>query len=256
MVEVAVTNVVKVFSQKRQRKVVALDGATFQAKTNEFVAVLGPSGCGKSTLLRIIAGLEQPTEGLVKIGEQPVTEPVDRLGMIFQDSVLLPWRDVISNIMLPLEMKHMDIDANRANVDALIKLVGLSGFESSYPYQLSGGMGQRVALCRALVIQPDLLLMDEPFGALDAITRERMSVELLKIWSNFRMTIIFVTHSIPEAVFLADRILVMSPRPGKFVSEFVNNTARPRKLSMLDDLEMRELAREIRTAIQGDQPYD
>jgi NitT/TauT family transport system ATP-binding protein len=250
MSEISVRNISKIYASKHA-DIVALENVTFDANQNEFVAIVGPSGCGKSTLLKIIAGLDTPTTGEVRIGQKLVRGPTDKLGMVFQSPVLLPWRDVKSNIVLPLEIQNLNSVESRRKVDDLIELVGLTGFGNRYPFQLSGGMQQRVSLCRALVIEPDVLLMDEPFGALDAMTRERMGIELLKIWSNFKKTIIFVTHSIPEAVFLADRVLVMSARPGRILSEIKSNIPRPRTLEMLDGGEIGNISRKIRAQIEG-----
>lgn len=193
----------------------ALRGVTFGVEEREFVAVVGTSGCGKSTLLRILGGLMPHSSGDVELYGEPVRGPVAEIGIVFQTPVLLPWRSVRRNIELQLDIRRIDRADHANDVRDLIALVGLQGFEERKPYELSGGMQQRVALCRALIHQPSLLLMDEPFGALDALTRETMNLELQRIWMETQKTIIFVTHSIIEAVFLADRVVVMSPRPGE-----------------------------------------
>jgi NitT/TauT family transport system ATP-binding protein len=210
----------------------ALEAVSLSVESGEFVSILGPSGCGKSTLLRIIAGLIPASSGSVWLAEERVVGPRDDVAMVFQSPALLPWRTVLPNIELPVEVKGLARTAHRERARALIKLVGLEGFEDRYPYQLSGGMQQRVSLCRALVCDPRVVLMDEPFGALDAITREQMNVELQRIWLEKRTTIVFVTHSIPEAIFLSDRILVMSSRPGTIKSQVTVPFGRPRGLDV------------------------
>lgn len=214
----------------------ALSDVTFDVAEHEFVAVVGASGCGKSTLLRIIGGLMPLNNGTVSISGKPVRGPVPEIGIVFQTPVLLPWRTVRRNIELQLDIRGLDKRDYAKDVEELISLVGLDGFEDRSPYELSGGMQQRVALCRALIHQPSLLLMDEPFGALDALTRETMNLELQRIWLETRKTIMFVTHSIMEAVFLADRVVVMTSRPGQ-VCEIVSvDLPRPRTFeSMKED---------------------
>jgi NitT/TauT family transport system ATP-binding protein len=199
----------------------------------EFVSVVGPSGCGKSTLLRVIAGLRPMTSGAVTVDGVSVTSPIPKVGMVFQASVLLRWRTIIDNVLLPAELAGLNPRSYRQRADELLDLVGLSEFSQKYPKELSGGMQQRASLCRALLLDPPLLLMDEPFGALDAMTRDEMNLELLRIWGETggdtgRKTIVFVTHSIPEAVFLSDRIVVMSARPGQITDTVEIDLPRPR----------------------------
>lgn len=206
----------------------ALRDVSLSVAEGEFVCLLGPSGCGKTTLLRIIAGLESPTEGEVRVDGVPVDGPTPRLGMIFQDYSLYPWRRVIDNIAFGLELANIQKAERLARAEEYLDLVGLEGFANSFPYELSGGMRQRVAVARALATDPAVVLMDEPFGALDAQTRNAMQLELLEIWTKTKKTVLFVTHSVDEAVFLADRIVVLSPRPGR-VREIIEVTEpRPR----------------------------
>lgn len=216
-----------------QGMVEALSNVNFDVAEHEFVAVVGASGCGKSTLLRIIGGLASPSNGSVSINGSPVRGPASEIGIVFQTPVLLPWRTVRRNIELQLDIRKLDKQAYAQDVDALVSLVGLKGFENRRPYELSGGMQQRVALCRALIHRPSLLLMDEPFGALDALTRETMNLEVQRIWMETKKTIVLVTHSITEAVFLADRVVVMTSRPGRVREIVPVNLARPRTFESL-----------------------
>lgn len=219
----------------RTGDVLAVSDLTFHVWEREFVALLGSSGCGKSTVLKMIAGLMAPTKGEVLVKDRPVTEPLESVGMVFQSPVLLRWRTVLGNVLFPADALGRGRAAYRERALELLKLVGLEGFEGKYPYELSGGMAQRVSLSRALLLDPDLMLMDEPFGALDALTREEMNLELLLIWEERRKTILFVTHSISEAVFLADRVLVMTPRPGRVAVDLSIDLPRPRLNAMRAD---------------------
>lgn len=218
---------------------------------NEFVCVVGPSGSGKSTLLHILAGLTAPTSGTVCYEDKPLMQPNRKIGFVFQSANLMPWRSVLDNIALPLELAgaaKMDRDAA---AQELIDLVGLRGFEAAHPAKLSGGMAQRVAIARALITQPDVLLLDEPFGALDALTREQLGEELLRIWQDkARSAVVMVTHSISEAILLADRVVVMSPRPGHIEAEFEVSLPRPRRLDDLGHPDAVRLAKDIRAAIR------
>jgi NitT/TauT family transport system ATP-binding protein len=214
----------------RTGAVEALRGMDLQVDDGEFVAVVGRSGCGKSTLLRIIAGLLPPTEGRVVVDGTPVVGPRRDIAMMFQRPALLPWRNVLHNVMLPVEIFGWKRREHRAMAGQLLEMVGLAGFEKRLPHELSGGMQQRVALCRALIQRPRLLLMDEPFSALDALTREELSVELQRIHMEVRTTMVFVTHSIEEAVLLADHVVVMSPRPGQLRKVVEVDIPRPRSL--------------------------
>ena len=224
----------------------ALEDISFDVHAREFVCVLGPSGSGKTTLLRILAGLIPPTSGSFTFGhgEQP------SIGMVFQQANLMPWRTVTDNIKLPLEVKQADEQTARSKTQELIELVGLQGFEDSLPRDLSGGMAQRVAIARALIHDPDLLLLDEPFASLDAMTRERMWTELLRIWESKQKTVIMVTHSINESLFLADRVLVLTQRPGKVKLDLLVNLPRPRVADIRYTPHFGALARKLRAAIE------
>ncbi|MFG2764037.1 ABC transporter ATP-binding protein [Streptomyces rubiginosohelvolus] len=200
--------------RSKKRDVTALSDVSLDVAPGEFVAIVGPSGCGKSTLLKLVAGLLTASSGDVLLGGERVTGPRHDIGYVFQRAALLEWRSALRNILLQAEIRRMEPAVARARADELIRMTGLGGFEDAYPHELSGGMQQRVALCRALLHEPPVLLMDEPFGALDALTREQMNTELNRIWRTTGTTVLLVTHSISEAVYLADRVVVMSPRPG------------------------------------------
>jgi len=227
----------------------AIAEVSLGVRENEFVTLVGPSGCGKSTLLKLVSGLIPVTGGTIHVREQLVREPFSDVGFVFQHPVLLPWRTVLGNILFSIEMLGKKEEEFVDQARDLIKLAGLEGFENKYPRELSGGMQQRVAICRALIHDPSLLLMDEPFGALDAMTREEMSFELLRIWEERRKTILFVTHSIPEAILLADRVVVMTPRPGKIERIFEINLPRPRVYEMEFNERFKALNSEIRSLI-------
>jgi NitT/TauT family transport system ATP-binding protein len=229
-----------------------LKDVTFDVKSGEFVCLVGPSGCGKSTLLRILAGLLRPDEGRVWLAGEPMTAPRRQVGLVFQQANLMPWRTVMGNVMLPLELSVVSQEQARAQARGLIDLVGLGEFVRAYPAELSGGMAQRVAIARALAYDPAVLLLDEPFGSLDALTRERMGQELLRIWRARRKTVLMVTHSVPEAVFLADRVLVLSPRPGTVTAASAVELPRPRDLTLLESKAFGALARRVRAAIRAD----
>jgi NitT/TauT family transport system ATP-binding protein len=215
-----------------EKALTALDGISLDISPGEFVSILGPSGCGKSTFLRCIAGLEEVTSGSLAVEGREVTGPPDHVGMVFQRDALLEWRDIERNILLPVEFAHKPVQDYRAHLAELLQLTGLTDFADRYPRELSGGMRQRAAICRALIDNPHLLLMDEPFGALDALTRDQMNVELQRIWTKTRNTVVFVTHSIGEAVFLADRVVVFSPRPGRIADVIEVDLPRPRRLAV------------------------
>ena len=222
----------------------ALDDFNLNIKKHEFLSIIGPSGCGKTTFLRILAGLIQPNSGEVTINGTKVTNPGPDRAMVFQEIVLMPWRNTLRNVMFGIEMKEGRMKSKARAMD-LIKLVGLEGFEKYYPDELSGGMRQRVGIARALAVDPEILLMDEPFGSLDAQTRENLQDELLRIWEIQRKTVVFSTHSIEEAIYLSDRIAVMTPRPGK-VKEIVKVTlSRPREYSQKMSAEFTELRRVV-----------
>jgi NitT/TauT family transport system ATP-binding protein len=228
----------------------ALEDITFSVSAEQFVCVLGPSGCGKTTLLRLMAGLLTPTYGEVIFENDSLVSPRHRVGMVFQKANLMPWRTVLGNILLPLEIQHVPRQEAMEKARVLIELVGLTGFEDSLPRDLSGGMAQRVAIARALIHEPDLLLLDEPFGSLDALTRERMGSELTRIWQARRKTVVMVTHSISESLFLADRVLVLSPRPGKLCLDLTVNLPRPRVEDIRYTQDFSSLSRQVRLAIE------
>jgi NitT/TauT family transport system ATP-binding protein len=231
--------------------VVALDDVTLSLSRESFVCLVGPSGCGKSTLLRILAGLLAPTSGRALLDGQPITHAQRRIGIVFQKANLMPWRTVYGNLTLPLELSGLPTAERERRAQTMLELTGLEGFAETYPAALSGGMAQRVAIGRALIHYPEVLLMDEPFGSLDALTREQMSEELLHIWAKHRKTVLMVTHSIPEAVLLADRVLVMSPRPGRLVADVAIPLPRPRSLDVLHRPDFVALTEQLRHNIQS-----
>ncbi len=235
---------------KAKNRLVAVEGFDLSVVAGEFVALLGPSGCGKSTVLRMAAALEQPSGGSVTVNGRPPQEIAaeHRLGVAFQDHALLPWLDVKANVALPFQVARRPVDWQQ--VGALIGLVGLNGFERSRPKQLSGGMRQRTSIARALALQPDVLLLDEPFGALDPVTRRHLNVELQRIWAQQRITTLLVTHSVEEAVFLADRVVVMSGRPGRIIREVVVDFERPRHPEVMRTHQFHELVDSLTMAFE------
>jgi NitT/TauT family transport system ATP-binding protein len=248
---IAIEGISHVYEALDGTAVAALDAIDLTIRENEFVAIVGPSGCGKSTLLRIIAGLVRPTRGRVTVGGDPVTGPRADIGIVFQSPTLLPWADLITNVVFPLRIAGRLDASGYASARQLLALAGLSGFERKMPSELSGGMQQRVALCRALVQNPRILLMDEPFGALDALTREEMSLELIRICGENPKTIYFVTHSISEAVLLADRVVVMSPRPGRVTDIIDFILPSPRSFDLVSDAAFIGATQRIRHHIFG-----
>jgi NitT/TauT family transport system ATP-binding protein len=238
-------NVTKVFGET----VTALEGANFDIRAGEFISLVGPSGCGKSTLLRLVAGLIEKTSGDVKVNDDLVTKPRTDIGMMFQKAVLLDWRTAIENVLLPSEMKHRITQEDKDKAMASLELVGLKGFEFHFPKQLSGGMQQRVALARLIQTGADIMLMDEPFGALDEFTRERLNVELMRIVGELKATTLFVTHNIQEAIYLADRVMVMTPRPGKIAEIIEVKFERPRDISIQTSREFNIIIEQVRDTL-------
>lgn len=228
------------------RPLQALSAINFKATRGEFISIVGTSGCGKTTLLKIAAGLVSPTNGEIRIFGQPVRGPTQDIGFVFQTAVLLRWRTILQNILLQAEVRKVDMMEYEARARSLLAIVGLAGFENKYPYQLSGGMQQRASICRALLHDPPLLLMDEPFGALDAMTREAMHLELQEIWMDSGKTVLFVTHSIAEAVFLSNRVIVLSSRPGRIREDVNIDLARPRELGLEEEPQFGRLVNYIR----------
>jgi NitT/TauT family transport system ATP-binding protein len=246
---ISVEHVGKRYQTRSRSIVTALEDVSLEVHADEFLTIVGPSGCGKSTLLKLIGGLLTPSEGIIRMRGAPLDGPSPDVGMVFQSPVLLPWRSVLDNVLFPIEILRWSRARYRAEAERLIALVGLGGFERSIPRELSGGMQQRVAICRALIHDPALLLMDEPFGALDAMTREEMAMELLRVWSERRKTVVFVTHSIPEAILLADRVAVMTPRPGRIVEVLPIDLPRPRSIQMVFSPDFQKYAEAVRAAI-------
>jgi NitT/TauT family transport system ATP-binding protein len=232
-----------------QRRLGALSDVSFNVFQGEFVCFLGPSGCGKSTLLRVLSGLLRPTVGQAYLWGEAIDGPSANVGLVFQEPNLMPWRSALDNITLPLEIHGVHRPVARQRAIDLIELVGLEGFERSYPHELSGGMAQRVAIARALIYDPEILLLDEPFGALDALTRERMNLELLRIWSARNKTVVMVTHNIQEAILLSDRVMVMTSRPGRVIADLPVSLSRPRSPDIAYSDAYVELARRVREAI-------
>ena len=246
---IAASSVGKTYSTASGDKVLALENLNVSIAHGEFVTLVGPSGCGKSTFLRILAGLEPASGGSLSIGGHAVSGPSPDVGVVFQSATLLPWLTVAQNASLPLRVGPARGRAP-TGVQALLEMAGLNGFENKYPYELSGGMQQRAAICRALARDPEILLMDEPFGALDALTRERLNVELQRIWQASGKTVLLITHSIAESVFLSDRVLVMSPRPGRILADFAVTLPRPRDFaSTPEHLDYLRLTKEIRSVL-------
>lgn len=251
---VALCGVNMTYPARRGENVLALEDVSLDIRPGEFVTIIGPSGCGKSTLLKIIAGLVRPSSGEVSLGGSEVTGPSADVGLVFQQPVLLPWRTVSKNVSLPLEvLRDKRGRAERhSSVQQLLDLVGLGERGQHYPLELSGGMQQRVSIARALVHDPDVLLMDEPFGALDALTRDQMSFELLRIWHERSKTVVFVTHSIPEAILLADRVVVMSKSPGKIAEIIDIDLPRPRRNEMINTTEFGAYVQRARVLLSAE----
>jgi len=229
----------------------AVEDVSFELQENSFVSIVGPSGCGKSTLLRMAAGLIQPSGGTIMVRGAPVVGPLRDVGMVFQSPVLLPWRTALGNILFVAEMGGLRAAAHRRRAEELMALAGLAGFERNYPHELSGGMQQRASICRAMLLKPSLILMDEPFGALDVITRERMGFALQTLWNESRSTVLFVTHSITEAVLLSDTVIVMTSRPGRIRDVVPIDLPRPRRSETLREPRFIELSARVRDGIEA-----
>ena len=251
--EIMLDNIGMTYKTDDNRDVTALTSVTLDIKKGEFISLLGPSGCGKTTLLRIIADLLTPTQGTITVGgESPHAARLkQRYGIVFQSPTLYDWRTVKKNIMLPLEIMHVPKAERSERADKMLELVGLSDFANHYPNQLSGGMQQRVGIARALAIRPEILLMDEPFSALDEFTREKLHIDLLKIWRKTNKTIVFVTHNIQESVFLSDRVCVLSPHPGRLSAVVDITLPRPRTMEMKNTPEFTELVAKVRGSFEG-----
>lgn len=247
--QISVRNLALSYETPGGEELPALGPLTLSIDSGTFVSLVGPSGCGKSTLIRILAGLQQPTRGEARLDDSLITEPPASVSLMFQDANLMPWRTVRDNIALPLELAGMDKQSRYAAVHALLPALGLEQFALSYPGELSGGMAQRAALGRVLIQKPGVLLLDEPFGALDAMTREQISFDLLRMWSQERQTVLMVTHDINEAVLLSDRVLVMTPRPGQIAADVPVNLPRPRTLDAIYTDVFADTARQVRAAI-------
>jgi len=244
--DVIVVDNVTIEYYSKKSKVLAVKDVSFTVKDREFVSIVGPSGCGKSTILRAISGLILPTKGEIYIHGKLVKGPQRGIGMAFQNPNLLPWRTALKNVLLPVEILGGNIKEYERRAIELFEVVGLKGFENKYPWELSGGMQQRVSLIRALIYNPEILLLDEPFGALDALTREELNLVLQKLWMTEKKTVLFVTHDIPEAVFLADRVIVFKARPGKVIHEEYIDLPRPRTLDMKTSEEFLRYVKSIR----------
>jgi NitT/TauT family transport system ATP-binding protein len=247
-VEISCEHVRKIYG-KGAKAFEAVSAATFSVEKGEFVSILGPSGCGKSTLLMMVAGLEAATGGRIMAGGTPIKEPRSEVGIVFQDPTLLPWKTALQNVLFPIEMMHLDRASYVGRAVELLRMVGLGEALDKKPSQLSGGMRQRVSLCRALVSDPSILLMDEPFSALDAITRDEMNTVLLNLWERYRKTVLFVTHSIREAVFLSDRVLVMGRSPSRIIADVRVSFPRPRDINIEESGEFNVLRTTLRDLI-------
>jgi NitT/TauT family transport system ATP-binding protein len=242
----------KQYETRSGESVLALSNVSLEVGEGEFLSIVGPSGCGKTTLLRILAALEPRTSGKVTIAGDTVGRIRDDVSVVFQQAVLLPWYNVLENILLPARLVKHDSAAAVERAHYLLRLVGLADFARKYPFELSGGMQQRISICRALLRNPRILLMDEPFGALDAMTREAMNLELMRIWAEQRKTVVFITHSIPEAVLLGDRVVVMSPRPGRISQVFNIDIERPRSLATMSLPQFGKICGEVRALFGAD----
>ena len=241
---ITIDRVSKNFSS-RKGVVRALSEINLNIRSGEFVSIVGPSGCGKSTLMMLVSGLIKASGGAIHVGGRQIDRPSSDIGIVFQRDVLLEWRPALDNILLQAQIRKMDMEAAEKRARHLMEMVGLTGFEDAYPHELSGGMRQRVSICRALLHKPPLLVMDEPFGALDALTRDQLQLDLARIWQETGMTVVFITHSISEAVFLSDRVVVMSPRPGRIERLLDIDLPRPRRLSIRDTHEFAAYSHEI-----------
>lgn len=251
---IRVVDIEKRFITRSNEIVTALTNVNLNIKQNEFVSIVGPSGCGKTTLLKILAGLTTASSGSIHFSNDQHSGPRSDVGVVFQQSLLLPWSTVVSNVLLPADLAKDRTDATRRRAEDLLAFMGLKDFGRKYPFELSGGMQQRVAICRALIRQPKILLMDEPFGALDAMTRETLNIELMRVCSEERKTVVFITHSIPEAVLLGDRVVVMSPRPGR-ISEIIEvDIDRPRNLQTMGTKRFGEICNQIRSIFGSEAP--
>jgi NitT/TauT family transport system ATP-binding protein len=252
---ISITSVGKVFNIGKANRLVALENINLEIQPGEFVSLLGPSGCGKSTLLRLIGDLTSPTSGAVLVNGKPAAQARQSrdYGMVFQQATLYDWRTVSRNVQLPLELMAYPREKRETRAREMLRLVQLEGFDRHFPWQLSGGMQQRVAIARALAFAPSILLMDEPFGALDEMTRERMQSEVLRIWRETRTTVVFVTHSIPEAVFLSTRVVVMSPRPGRITGVIDIDLPQPRNFETREDPHFFEKITEVRECLRQEE---